>query len=249
MSTRIFDITIGSIVTRVLSVCRLTWAVSVLCLYELVVAPAIGYAAMVFPPDPDPNNLNAFSLFLTEGTTAQPTVGFYRRGAGTPLMSIIGQMVPLANGGGVMYDLDPIAANINLNPGDVVLNDPATPTSPAMRSDILRFALLPGENRVHTVLFLSDPEQPGEPPFRDDTTAAGISIALQANNRTFDELPGVGAIDGISYVPAVATADPGFDPGGNIQSFVIISDVPEPGTILMMSIGLLGCAWLRRRAS
>src|SRR5262249_35036276 len=80
---------------------RLTVPVRAFCLYGLVAGLAPAYGAMVFPPDPDPNNLNAFSLFLTE----QESVDYYRRAAGTPLMPITGLLV----GGGVRYDLDQIA--------------------------------------------------------------------------------------------------------------------------------------------
>src|SRR5262249_26824818 len=125
---------------------RLTVPVRAFCLYGLVAGLAPAYGAMVFPPDPDPNNLNAFSLFLTE----QESVDYYRRAAGTPLMPITGLLV----GGGVRYDLDQIAPNLTLTAGDLVLNDPGTPTPPAMRSDILRFDVLAGETRVHTVMFL-----------------------------------------------------------------------------------------------
>ena len=154
---------------------------------------------------------------------------------GTSVMGQLGQD-PVSGMTTLVYDfgnfLPPFASVGDLN----IYEDPTQGTL----SDVVRF--LPGGH----IAFFSDIE-PGEPnqdladvglpprPFGEQ--AFGVEVGPSDDNNWFD------------YTPAVGT-DPGWLGPNDTVSYHIISDVPEPSTMVPMLCGLGalgGFFWKRRR--
>lgn len=189
-------------------------------------------------PVADPVGLNPLGVFLQE--VRIPSTGgvpaSYRDAAGT-LITVPDLGLEIGPMGGVRYDLrrfGPVA----LTAGDLVLTEPGAPGAP---SDILRFDRLPGEDSVHSVLFLSDVEEGGEAVTQDTPLGSGCT---QANCVTFEEQGG--SASGAFYTPR-DRLDPGFDQSGTIVSYTFISDVPEPGSASLLLAGLASLVGIARR--
>jgi hypothetical protein len=129
-----------------------------------------------------------------------------------------------------------------VNNGDLLIMEPGNPTAPVV-SDMLRFTnnlgdLTLGHQTANLLIYYSDIEQ-GEAntdladlPFTTNTTSSIPEVGGEGNNG-FDWQPG-----GVPY------------PNGN--EYVGISDAPEPATLTMLGIGIVGMAgygWRRRKTA
>ena len=118
--------------------------------------------------------------------------------------------------------------------GDLILLEP--PGSQV--SDIIRFN--PNQNGG-SLVFYSDITDGA-----DSLADTGFPLALYTNTVTFTELGAEGA-NGFTYTPLAG--QPGFVAGaGGPVTYVIISDVPEPSTLVLAAFGFISlAAWVWRR--
>src|SRR6266513_3096582 len=135
----------------------------------------------------------------------------------------------------VIYVL-PLPAGSTLTDGDLILAE--TSTGPI--SDLIRFTHA-GPSSTPVIVFFSD-TTPGD---RAPSLADIGFPAPQANVLARVEIGSEGN-NGFTYTPT--SGQPGFVSGNNLQAtYVIRSDVPEPGTLLLLGLALagLGIAWPR----
>ncbi|SRR6266480_1407572 len=156
------------------------------------------------------------------GTAATPTMSLTLNCPGTATVPVI-------------YVL-PLPAGSTLTDGDLILAE--TSTGPI--SDLIRFTHA-GPSSTPVIVFFSD-TTPGDPapsladigfPAPQANVLARVEIGSEGNN-------------GFTYTPT--SGQPGFVSGNNLQAtYVIRSDVPEPGTLLLLGLALagLGIAWPR----
>jgi hypothetical protein len=124
-------------------------------------------------------------------------------------------------------------------PGDVVLLEPISTAQEV--SDVVRFW------QDNSIYFLSDLE-PGEtkPDLADSIFP--VPLPLQTNLIRLDEIGSEG-LNGAFYTPTGSM--PGAVPTGIAITYHIVSDVPEPSTLVLLGLGavsLLAYAWRRRRS-
>jgi PEP-CTERM motif len=115
--------------------------------------------------------------------------------------------------------------------GDVVLVEPQDGSI----SDLLRFD---GAG----VFFFSDLEENDPNPDKAD-----VPIIPDPINPVILTEVGPEGSNGVSYFPS--STDPGYDLTGQLAplAYQIVSDIPEPGTIALVGLGLVGLLALRRR--
>ena len=113
--------------------------------------------------------------------------------------------------------------------GDVVLSDPTQQSS-----DCIRF------NGNGTLVFYSNNQPDGAEP--GNLADVGFPAPLYANVVFIAEI-GPEGNNGATYTPLAGM--PGFDPSGPTYTF--ISDVPEPGTVMLVGVGLVGLLAISRR--
>ena len=125
--------------------------------------------------------------------------------------------------------------------GDLVLLEPG-----GGYSDLIRW----NANNA-TLVFYSDIETSDLPPF--DSADIGLPTAFYPNVFSVTETGLFGqpysetGPNGYVYVPAVG--QPGSDPNNplNQPTYIIISDVPEPGTVALVGLSLVGALAVIRR--
>jgi hypothetical protein len=120
-------------------------------------------------------------------------------------------------------------------PGDVLIFEPG-PT-PDVLSDVVRF------NMNGPVVFYSEREDNDPKPELADV---GFPLAHYPNIVQLIEQGSEGN-DGLLYTPT--STQPGFVPGVPPVTYQIVSDVPEPSTLVLLAgtaLGLLVCGWRRR---
>jgi hypothetical protein len=131
---------------------------------------------------------------------------------------------------------------VGLVAGDLVLQEPGGGIS-----DLIRW----NANNA-TLVFYSDIETSDLPPF--DSADIGLPTAFYPNVFSVTETGLFGqpysetGPNGYVYVPAVG--QPGYDPSntpGNQPTYTIISDVPEPGTVALVGLSLVGALAVIRR--
>jgi hypothetical protein len=130
--------------------------------------------------------------------------------------------------------------------GDLLLHEPVTG-----ESDLIRW------NNNATLVFYSEiPLEPGEIPNDGDI---GLPVASYPNALSVTEVglafqPGIGwstapylesGTNGYIYVPLAG--QPGFNPAAPGSTYIIISDVPEPSTVILVGVALIGLAASNRR--
>jgi hypothetical protein len=158
------------------------------------------------------------------------------------------------NGGALQlaYTLPFIAAG---GPFDILVTEPGGPTAPlsvAPLSDILRF--VPGLTAAGTttLFFYSDGsdgiDAPADVPFLPpNIVAAGV---FEETGLLGPGMPGPyteAGPNGLVYIAAPGA--PGWDGANPIGTqYTFISDVPEPGTFVLVGLGVVGLlAMIRRR--
>ena len=112
--------------------------------------------------------------------------------------------------------------------GDVVLTEPAAGSivaNLAVVSDIVRF------DAQGNVYFFSDNTDAGSPP---DLADVGLPVQLLSNVATIAEVGSEGN-NGAVWIPLAG--QPGSLAAGGVIQYNIISDVPEPGTMLLGGLG------------
>jgi len=153
-------------------------------------------------------------------------------------VALVGGLVAVDPSGGVtgsvlIYTLPAAAPTLTI--GDVLLS--ATVAGNTNLSDVVRF----WEN--HQVIFYSDREAGAADPALADS---GLPALLLSNQAQLLET-GQEGNNGASYLALLG--QPGWDGGPNGTQYRIISDVPEPGTLLLASLGggmLLVLKWRRQ---
>lgn len=123
--------------------------------------------------------------------------------------------------------------------GDIKIMEPGTTTI----SDVLRFA-------GGTLYVYSDLPEVGElPPFdlADNGIPTDGSDQWQSTVISFNEEGTENGWNGLHYTAGVG--DPGFIEGYSSVSYVFTSDVPEPGTLVMLLglVGMFALGYLRRK--
>jgi hypothetical protein len=114
--------------------------------------------------------------------------------------------------------------------GDVLLSDPEQLTS-----DLIRF------NGNGTLVFYSNNLPDGAEP--GDIADVGVGV-VQSNLVQIAEI-GPEGNNGATYTPG--PGQPGYDPI-NLPTYVFISDIPEPTTVILVGLGLAGLlAFCHRR--
>lgn len=109
-------------------------------------------------------------------------------------------------------------------PGDVLVTEPAEPGAPYL-SDIVRF------DAVGNVYFFSDLPDPGENP---DLADVGIPNVISPYVIVAEQ--GTDVYNYGVWVPTAAD-QPGFVVTGAPIQYMIISDVPEPSSLLLATLG------------
>lgn len=125
--------------------------------------------------------------------------------------------------------------------GDLLLHEPS-----GGESDLIRW------NANGTLVFYSDIETNGLPPF--DLADIGLPGTSYPNGVSVIETGLFGqpyseaGPNGYVYIPL--PGQPGFDPSnppGNQPTYIIISDIPEPGIVSLVGLGLMGLLSVIRR--
>lgn len=122
--------------------------------------------------------------------------------------------------------------------GDLLLHEPG-----GAESDLIRW------NANGTLVFYSDLPEPGEIPELADIglpgqTYGGISVT---ETGLFGAPYSETGTNGYVYIPLAG--QPGYDPNnpGNQPTYTFISDVPEPGTVALVGLSLVGMLAVIRR--
>ena len=123
--------------------------------------------------------------------------------------------------------------------GDLLLQEPG-----GGYSDLIRF------NGNGTLVFYSDLPEAGELPELADIglPAAGYPNVVTVVETGLFGQPYSEGTNGFVYTPLVG--QPGFDPANpnNQPTYIIVSDIPEPATAMMIGCGIVGLlAVIRRR--
>ena len=149
-----------------------------------------------------------------------------------------GALLPIDPSGGVagpvlVYTLPAVLPTLTI--GDLLLSESVAGNTNL--SDVVRFW------EQHQVIFYSDREA-GNP--NPDLADSGLPAILLSNQAFVLETGNEGA-NGASYLALPGM--PGWDGGPNGTQFRIISDIPEPGSVLLTSLGgglLLFLRWRRQ---
>jgi hypothetical protein len=130
--------------------------------------------------------------------------------------------------------------------GDLLLHEPGTG-----ESDLIRW------NNNATLVFYSDiPTEPGEIPNDGDIGLPGASypngISVMEAGLVLQPVPMMvpyseNGMNGYIYTPLAG--QPGYNAAnpGNPATYIIISDIPEPGTMMLVGLSLAGLLAVIRR--
>jgi hypothetical protein len=130
--------------------------------------------------------------------------------------------------------------------GDLLLHEPFS-----VESDLVRW------NPNDTLVFYSDiPTEPGEGPDMADIGLPGGAwpngISRMETGLVLNPVPimvpySENGINGYIYTPVAG--QPGWDPNnvGNPPTYIIVSDVPEPSTIVLVGMSVISLLVVRRR--
>ena len=181
------------------------------------------------------------SAFVTTTVFAQTnTFSFDENGNGTFNGLVVpGGLVAADPSGGVagpvlIYTLPAVVPQLTI--GDVVLLETINPTN---ISDVIRFW------EFNQVIFYSDRET-GSSGDSDPADMSGLPSFLLANQAVMPEV-GVEGNNGANY--HALPGQPGWDGSPLGTQFKLISDVPEPGSIALSTLGgglLLLVRWRRQ---
>jgi hypothetical protein len=141
-------------------------------------------------------------------------------GMSAPMPGVLGTD---SDGHATLIYTPPAAFNYQPLDGDLYLHEPGTPTGTF--SDVVRF-------HGGTICFYSDPADPGETGTLGDV---GIPVHMLDNKKTIEEI-GPENSNGATYSPKAG--EPGFDPSQKV-TVVVISDTPEPSSLLIATLSLL----------
>jgi hypothetical protein len=131
--------------------------------------------------------------------------------------------------------------------GDLLLHEPG-----GAESDLIRW------NNNATLVFYSDiPIEPGEIPNDADIGLPGQfypgnGVSVTETGLVLNPVPMMvpyseNGMNGYIYVPTVG--QPGYNAGnpGNPATYIIISDIPEPSTVMLVGLSLAGLLSVIRR--
>jgi hypothetical protein len=172
---------------------------------------------------------------ITTGVQAQVVVTFDENGTGTIVGGPFGGVpIPLGVAGThpLVYTLPaPLAA-----PGDLIIYEDAAHTQ---FSDLVRFDL-------NVITFYSDLE-PNQPLAGSDL--ADVTVLPTTSGGVILTEVGTEGNNGVQWTPIPGSGAPGdsLSLTGFTTSYVVISDIPEPGTVVLVGIGMLGLLAVRRR--
>jgi hypothetical protein len=124
--------------------------------------------------------------------------------------------------------------------GDLLIHEPS-----GQESDLIRW------NDNATLVFYSDLPQ-GEPPeIPPDAADIGLPTGSYPNGLSVIETGVLGypysetGWNGYVYTPLAG--QPGYNPAAPGSTYIIISDVPEPTSLMLVVVGLVGALMIRRR--
>jgi PEP-CTERM motif len=143
---------------------------------------------------------------------------------------------------GVML-ADPISEMVGLSyllpfpvaPGDLVALEPPL-FNQQQPSDLIRFGFLAGTPRLW--FFSDQADEPGAPPADTGLPAPIAPVILLESGVE-------GGVQGFVWTPVPGSGAPGA--AGFLVTYSFISDVPEPGTVALVAVGLVGLLAVSRR--
>jgi hypothetical protein len=128
-----------------------------------------------------------------------------------------------------------------VSPGDLVITEPPLPGTNQTQSDLLRFFqnLVFVYSDVSTSDPANAPADVGVPP-ANNTSGPGLIVP---------EMGTEAGVNGLFGYTPFSPAMPGFLPGAaaGAVTYNFISDTPEPSTLVLAVLGLVGLALVRRK--
>ena len=164
--------------------------------------------------------------------------GQYMNASGVVFPLTYSTAIPDSGPGGLAAPLS-YALPITVTGGDVALTEPGTPST---WSDLIRFGLDPS-GQFSRLYFYSDLPEQAEPPELADT---GFPGAVYSNIYSFSEIGPEGGVNGLAYTPTEGN-DFGWDPTRAVVTYYFISDVPEPTSLALLTLGTAALLLRRRR--